>query len=105
MGCARPGYWEVRYETAASRSGTSAAWQPARIVPAGSMLSGERTSPRWSLYFPVPNAGTAGVAPGMAAETCRVVEGDHRNSLVVRPPRRGLRRRVSTQPLDHHCGD
>lgn len=40
----------------------------ARIAPAGSMLSGERTSPRWTLYFPYRMLARRGWPPGMAAE-------------------------------------
>ncbi|MFG2632093.1 hypothetical protein [Streptomyces sp. NPDC048473] len=68
----RPGCCEVRYEHGGVtlRDVGSVA---ARIVPAGTMMSGERTSARW-------------------------------HGSVVRPSQRGIRRRVSTQLLEHQCG-
>lgn len=49
--CARPGCCEVRYERgglALQDAGSVAA----RIALAGTALGGERTSPRWNVYFP-----------------------------------------------------
>ncbi|MER5688246.1 VOC family protein [Streptomyces sp. NPDC002205] len=84
--CARPGCCEVRYEhggVALQDAGSVAA----RIVPAGTALSGERTSPRWNVYFPVPNAGTAAEAASRygGGTIGRAAEGDRRTALLYDP--------------------
>ncbi|MFB7916543.1 VOC family protein [Streptomyces sp. NPDC056061] len=79
--CARHGCCEVRYEHGgvALRDVGSVA---ARIVQAGAVLSGERTSPRWNVYFPVPNADAAAEAASQhgGGTIGRAVAGDHRTA-------------------------
>ncbi|MCX5113493.1 VOC family protein [Streptomyces sp. NBC_00378] len=84
--CSRHGCCEVRYEhggVALRDVGNVAA----RIVPAGTALSGERTSPRWNVYFPVPNADAAAEAASQygGGTIGRCVAGDHRTALLHDP--------------------